>query len=86
MDAGEARAFQKRVDAESAGRAKGATRSPLQSSGGGGFEPGGMPAGRPAERPGLGGFGFSDAEVRQLHDAAGRPATTRRSFGVGYGD
>lgn len=84
MDAGEYRAFKTQQDRESAGRAAGAAQSPLQSSGGGGWT--GAPAGQPTERPGLAGKGFSPAELRQLHEAAGTPATTRRSFGVSEGD
>lgn len=45
-----------------------------------------MPAGQPTNRPGLSGKGFSDAEIRALHESAGAPRTSRRSFGVGYGD
>jgi len=76
-------AERRKRDRESMKRMKGATESPLRSTGGGGFESA-MPAGQPTERTGLVGKGLSDAEIRALHEAAGNPRTDKTKFGVNY--
>lgn len=76
---------QRKAAKDSAARAASAKTDPRQSSGGGGFEQGtgGMPTGQPAERPGLGGMGFTDAEIRQMHKAAGNPRSSKTVYGPG---
>lgn len=68
---------------ESAARKHAAMQDPRPASAGGGWQGAAAPA---APARGLVAKGFSEAEIRRLHDAAGAPQTERRAFGVDYGD